>query len=287
MNFNIRCNENCFQNGIKLTTNGTVEVRNKKRHAPESASKSLLYGHFVKSATLTNDGHETKEVNSEDEAAALAADEKRHEKEKSITKFTDEELFKKCGGLTGHKAARHGHGLNGKLARIARQEALDLASYNIVSSDVQPPEPLPSTQDGDGCDNVEKKQKSKKKKNRDSEHEDDQALRTSAELVVDADAVSEEVHRKKKKVKKSRRTNGDDVDAVDVPVTTGETKIDVEYSEVDGGDVEICCEKRHKKKKRKTEDDVELTDISDKKEDDSLKSSHSSKKKKKSRQGSS
>jgi len=34
-----------------------------------------------------------------------------------------EALFEACGGLTCHKAARHGLGLNGKLARIALQDA--------------------------------------------------------------------------------------------------------------------------------------------------------------------
>ncbi|CAG2060087.1 unnamed protein product [Timema podura] len=36
--------------------------------------------------------------------------------------LTDEELFRICGGRTAHKAARHGHKLNGKLARIEAQE---------------------------------------------------------------------------------------------------------------------------------------------------------------------
>uniref|UniRef100_A0A131YZI4 G patch domain-containing protein 4 n=1 Tax=Rhipicephalus appendiculatus TaxID=34631 RepID=A0A131YZI4_RHIAP len=34
----------------------------------------------------------------------------------------DEEIFKACGGLTAHKAARHGHKMSGKLKRVQEQE---------------------------------------------------------------------------------------------------------------------------------------------------------------------
>uniref|UniRef100_A0A224Z5G5 Telomerase elongation inhibitor/rna maturation protein pinx1 n=1 Tax=Rhipicephalus zambeziensis TaxID=60191 RepID=A0A224Z5G5_9ACAR len=34
----------------------------------------------------------------------------------------DEEIFKACGGLTAHKAARHGHNMSGKLKRVQEQE---------------------------------------------------------------------------------------------------------------------------------------------------------------------
>ncbi|XP_043473446.1 G patch domain-containing protein 4 [Leptopilina heterotoma] len=41
--------------------------------------------------------------------------------------ISDEELFKACGGRTAHKGARHGLKLNGKLARIAKQEEEQLS----------------------------------------------------------------------------------------------------------------------------------------------------------------
>ncbi|XP_028412614.1 G patch domain-containing protein 4-like [Dendronephthya gigantea] len=70
--------------------------------------KELYYGRFVKA---TNDGDaflpstlETPEVKAN---------------------FTDEEIFKACGGRTAHKSARHGHKLNGKLKRVADQEGED------------------------------------------------------------------------------------------------------------------------------------------------------------------
>uniref|UniRef100_A0A182LV48 G patch domain-containing protein 4 n=1 Tax=Anopheles culicifacies TaxID=139723 RepID=A0A182LV48_9DIPT len=51
--------------------------------------------------------------------------------------LTDEELFAACGGRTAHKGARHGLGLNGKLARIDEQnnkllQQLESKSFETV-----------------------------------------------------------------------------------------------------------------------------------------------------------
>lgn len=61
----------------------------------------------------------------------------KEEEEKPVNKIpllTDDELFKACGGRTGHKGARHGLGLNGKLERIARQEQKLLGFMPNLSS---------------------------------------------------------------------------------------------------------------------------------------------------------
>eukprot|EP00045_Choanoeca_perplexa_P012852 m.142466 g.142466 ORF g.142466 m.142466 type:complete len:278 (+) comp16157_c0_seq2:83-916(+) len=71
---------------------------------PKEREKKRFYGMFVKAAPLNS----TNEV---DEA-------KNYSKQ-----LTDQELFDACGGLTGHKAARHGHHLSGKLKRIQDAEA--------------------------------------------------------------------------------------------------------------------------------------------------------------------
>ncbi|PVD36474.1 hypothetical protein C0Q70_03458 [Pomacea canaliculata] len=50
----------------------------------------------------------------------------------------EDELFKRCGGRTAHKAARHGLKLNGKLQRIEEQERLLLEKYqpqSLLSTD--------------------------------------------------------------------------------------------------------------------------------------------------------
>ncbi|XP_077483360.1 G patch domain-containing protein 4-like [Amblyomma americanum] len=55
---------------------------------------------------------------------ASPAVEKHHnrEEDESSERIPDEELFKACGGLTAHKAARHGHRMSGKLKRVQEQE---------------------------------------------------------------------------------------------------------------------------------------------------------------------
>ncbi|KAL5019794.1 hypothetical protein ScPMuIL_002686 [Solemya velum] len=74
--------------------------------------KAMLYGKFIKGSMLA-DGNEAMESDiSEEEDASLPCKPQ-----------TEEEMFAKCGGRTAHKAARHGHKLNGKLARIQEQEA--------------------------------------------------------------------------------------------------------------------------------------------------------------------
>ncbi len=39
-------------------------------------------------------------------------------------RLSDKELLAACGGLTGHKAARHGHRLSGKLRRMQEADAM-------------------------------------------------------------------------------------------------------------------------------------------------------------------
>jgi len=105
-----------------------VVVRNeeigsiKAKKSKVSTTGSFTYGFFHKAGTLNNGDVETVE------APTI-----KEEKDYSL-KLSDEELFKLCGGRTAHKGARHGHRFSGKLARIARQEALLLASMSSSTS---------------------------------------------------------------------------------------------------------------------------------------------------------
>ena len=47
-----------------------------------------------------------------------------------IVDITDEALFKACGGMTGHKGARHGINMSAKLARIKKQEQAGMDALN-------------------------------------------------------------------------------------------------------------------------------------------------------------
>ncbi|NXS03942.1 GPTC4 protein, partial [Oxylabes madagascariensis] len=98
-------------------------ISNKK---PRKARKneSLLYGRFVKSATLTGGGEESVTLPASSESS-------EEEEEKldlsSVRRLTDEELVQACGGRTAHKGARHGLTMSAKLARLEEQERAFLA----------------------------------------------------------------------------------------------------------------------------------------------------------------
>ncbi|XP_022164891.1 G patch domain-containing protein 4 [Myzus persicae] len=53
------------------------------------------------------------------------------EEVKSILELSDEQLFQACGGITCHKAARHGLNMDGKLARLRKQDEQLLATNKI------------------------------------------------------------------------------------------------------------------------------------------------------------
>ncbi|XP_013393061.1 G patch domain-containing protein 4 [Lingula anatina] len=106
---------------VKVTEEG-VDVskdESNQKNGKTMFNKDMLYGRFVKGATLeNNEDGVSQEVKHGD-----SSDSEEEEEPASVSQLSDEELFKKCGGLTAHKAARHGFKLNGKLLRIQRQES--------------------------------------------------------------------------------------------------------------------------------------------------------------------
>ncbi|XP_017766502.1 PREDICTED: G patch domain-containing protein 4 [Eufriesea mexicana] len=96
------------------------------------STEKSKYGNFFKASTLLN-GNLVVENNSN------ICEKQNIEENSSRIPFTDEEIFKICGGRTAHKGARHGLTLNGKLKRIAQQEKqlLNLNSYRSMSTNLQ------------------------------------------------------------------------------------------------------------------------------------------------------
>ena len=95
-----------------------------KRPNNVTKGKELLYGRFVKSgATIIGNEMVTNAKQTQ------SSDDSDDEKDFSNSD-TLEKAFKMSGGMTAHKAARHGHQLNGKLKRLQDQEG---ASYNVKS----------------------------------------------------------------------------------------------------------------------------------------------------------
>lgn len=107
-------------NGVKMNIKdkNAVDIKTSKSELNLEKIKreqDLQYGSFIKTSTLEN-GKVTKDPD--------YMEEKFESSEKISQQFmlNDEDLFKACGGRTAHKGARHGLTLNGKLARIERQE---------------------------------------------------------------------------------------------------------------------------------------------------------------------
>ncbi|XP_062487838.1 G patch domain-containing protein 4 [Pezoporus occidentalis] len=114
------------QDGISLKalSKQGVRISNRKPHKA-SGTPGLLYGRFVKSATLTAHGEEP--------AGSASSEEEEEEEEEeldlsSARRQGDEELMRVCGGRTAHKGARHGLTMSAKLARLEEQERAFLAT---------------------------------------------------------------------------------------------------------------------------------------------------------------
>ncbi|NXP83239.1 GPTC4 protein, partial [Ramphastos sulfuratus] len=115
------------QDGISVRTLSEqgAQISNKK---PCKAGKAgtMLYGRFVKSATLTACGEQPTEVPRGSQSSDDEDDDEKLDLS-SARRLTDAELLQACGGRTAHKGARHGLTMSAKLARLEEQERAFLA----------------------------------------------------------------------------------------------------------------------------------------------------------------
>ncbi|XP_043935707.1 G patch domain-containing protein 4 isoform X2 [Protopterus annectens] len=103
-------------------------ISNRKPRKKGQDKNNMLYGHFIKSATLLSQSEEPEKVSENSDSSSEDEDEKLDLS--SSRRLTDEELLRACGGLTAHKGARHGLNMNAKLARLEEQEKEFLAKYS-------------------------------------------------------------------------------------------------------------------------------------------------------------
>lgn len=109
------------QEGVSVkAAKDSVGVSTKKAWTYDN--KAMLYGQFVKGATLDNNQEVKSGGEEEDDDEEVT--EYLEEDQQTLQKLPDEEILKICGGMTAHKGARHGLKLNGKLERIQEQERL-------------------------------------------------------------------------------------------------------------------------------------------------------------------
>jgi len=123
-----------------------------KRPLPTSVTgKPLLYGTFVSAGVIT-----AKEIDSGANTPEAFSDASDSESEEELSTDLLDRTFKKTG-LTGHKGARHGFKLSGKLKRIQEQEAKTIQNTKKTESDKE------TKSESDDETKSKKKKKLKKK----------------------------------------------------------------------------------------------------------------------------
>ncbi|XP_074837224.1 G patch domain-containing protein 4 isoform X2 [Carettochelys insculpta] len=147
------------QNGIQMKKLSEQDAISNKKPCKVPSTRSMLYGRFVKAATLTAGGEEpTKQVStsesSEDEEMDLS----------TARKLTDEELVRACGGRTAHKGARHGLTMSAKLARLEEQERAFLAKYGQEQRGRTPEHQQEATLEASGLESSSPAERKTKKK---------------------------------------------------------------------------------------------------------------------------
>ncbi|XP_066465219.1 G patch domain-containing protein 4 isoform X2 [Eleutherodactylus coqui] len=147
---------------VKKLSEDDGAVSNKK---PRKAmlSTNMLYGRFIKSATLTSGGEELveKSSSSDDSSSSSSEDEDLKFDLSSATKLSDEDLVRICGGRTAHKGARHGLTMSAKLSRIEEQERAFMEKYGKKETKLQPHKASPEELDGEKSRAKNKKREEK------------------------------------------------------------------------------------------------------------------------------
>ncbi|KAG8234299.1 hypothetical protein J437_LFUL014461 [Ladona fulva] len=246
--------------GALISTDETKELHlstKKPWTAKLKSENSLEYGSFVKTEKLTGEG----------ELISLKSDKDSVSFVDTTTNLSDEELFRICGGRTAHKAARHGHKLVGKLARVIEQEKKLLSGYK---------EAVPTVENTEE-DGVRRKKKKKRKYNHSSEDfVENMSVDNVTIEVKNADEIKVDPKKVKKRKKKRKAENFCEVESeqqsdsfivessvVEVKKKKKKSKIRevncteyenpndcIEYPSLDGAEENTKSSKKKKKKKK-------------------------------------
>lgn len=252
---------------VKVTDDDRVVVEKNKNVGKIKTKKSALveadslaYGVFCKTGTLNNGVMEASNT-------TLTI---KEEKDYSL-KLSDEELFRMCDGLTAHKGARHGLTASGKLARIAKQEALMLASLN---SDKKP---AYTDLKVEVASEIKVKKEKKRKRKAAVDAPDTELTETKEEqdsltVLIPEHDTPEEMRPKKKKKKSKNSTQ----ECEDQSITTESCELATIIEE----DQPIEKTEKRKKKKKRTENDAVEPLLVQEEEDISISEPKKKKKKK-------
>ncbi|KAG1947940.1 G patch domain-containing protein 4 [Pimephales promelas] len=152
----------------KSTDSSDGLISNKKPRKAQQA-KSMLYGCFVKSATLLSGEQPEKTSDSDDSSSSEDEDQKLDLS--TTTKLSDADLLKACGGRTAHKGARHGLTMSAKLARLEQQEQEFLNKYGKKNHTAETSTSSTDRLNPVGHSDIKEKTKRKKSKRQDGPSE--------------------------------------------------------------------------------------------------------------------
>nr|XP_033779762.1 G patch domain-containing protein 4 [Geotrypetes seraphini]XP_033779763.1 G patch domain-containing protein 4 [Geotrypetes seraphini] len=188
-NITVETDEDGIQ--MKQLTEGGGQISNKKPRKGLN-SHTMLYGRFIKAATLMSGG----EIAEEEPKLSESSEEDEEKLDlSSANKLTDEELRRACGGRTAHKGARHGLCMSAKLARLEEQEKAFLAAYEDKKL---------KEENGQKQQEVEKRTSRKRKKHKKSRRQADHAVESSEER----EGPEEKRRKSKVAVKKRKQFEG-------------------------------------------------------------------------------
>lgn len=207
------------QEGVSVkAAKDSVGVSTKKAWTYDN--KSMLYGQFVKGATLDNN-QEVKSGGEEEDDEEVT--EYLEEDRQTLQKLPDEEILKICGGMTAHKGARHGLKLNGKLERIQEQERLLMEKWKKQKGSNSEMDKSKRSSLNDKTETTENEDvnkecvKTKKKKKKRDKYEDSEKISQnqspdcddSQEIQNDKSDVKKEKKRKRKNIELGHETEID------------------------------------------------------------------------------
>ncbi|XP_051577950.1 G patch domain-containing protein 4 [Myxocyprinus asiaticus] len=188
---------------VKADDDSDGLISNKKPRKAQQA-KSMLYGRFVKSATLLSGEEQPDKTSDSDDSSSSSEDEDQKLDLSSATKLSDEDLLKACGGRTAHKGARHGLTLSAKLARLEQQEQEFMIKYGKKNQTSKTPQSktVVSDPNTEGSPDITEKTKCKKSKSKEKPSENDIHYGQTTRHILGRNEIVDS------KPKKNKNSNG-------------------------------------------------------------------------------
>jgi len=250
-------------NKVERVEGKTGPVVSTSRPLNKALNRALLYGsHFVRKGVLEGGKFKIDAPDDSDSDSSSDDDVAQMRTKGKIVDISDEALFAACGGMTGHKGARHGINMTAKLSRIKEQERIGLQAMKDRLEKSKSPDsgvdsPKQANDDPTQASvEIERETKVPKKKKKSKKAKESEKI----------DEVPEKKQKKKKR-RQTQETEEENIESVEkhdvlqTPKKSKKKKDKEELPEVMDLEPEIESlseKKKKKKKKRRAEDSIEV-----------------------------